>query len=84
MMTIALHLRPEIEAKLAQRARDCGVSLETYVQSIVEGFAGSQTAPSASLEEFRATLDELAEMGRKLPAVPSAAFTRESIYRDHD
>ena len=83
-MTIALHLRPEIEAKLAQRARDRGVSLEAYVQSIVEGFAGNLAAPSASLQEFRATLDELSEMGRNLPAVPSSAFTRESIYRDHD
>jgi hypothetical protein len=83
-MMIALHLRPEIEASLAQRARACGVSLEAYVQSIVEGLAVSQAAPSASLEEFRATLDELAEMGGNLPAVPSDAFTRESIYPDQD
>ena len=83
-MTIKLELRPEVEESLAARARAKGIPLDAYLQSVIEQIALEEGAPTASLEEFRATLDALAEMGRNLPPLPSAAFSRESIYQDHD
>jgi hypothetical protein len=30
------------------------------------------------------TLREMAQFSHKIPALPDAAFTRESLYQDHD
>jgi hypothetical protein len=51
---------------------------------VIEELARTKAAPPASLQDLEATLDALAEMGRGLPHLPSSAFSRESIYRDHD
>jgi hypothetical protein len=51
---------------------------------VKEDLARAPAAPAASLEEFRATLDTLAEMGKSLPHAPSAAFSRERIYQHHN
>jgi len=83
-VTIRLELRPEVEASLAARAQATGVPLNTYLQSVIEQIAREAGTPRASLDQFRATLDALAEMGKDLPSLPSAAFSRESIYQDHD
>ena len=83
-MTIKLELRPEVTASLAVRAQAKGVPFDAYLQSVIEQIAEDEGTPRASLEEFKATLDALAEGAEDLPAVPSAAFSRESIYRDHD
>jgi hypothetical protein len=83
-MTVRLEIKPEIEASLNAQAAAKGIPLDAYVQDAIEDLARAQVAPSANLEEFRSALDTLAEMGKSLPHVPSAAFSRESIYRDHD
>lgn len=84
-MTVKLELKPEVEASLLARARARGVPLNDYLQSVIEELArASDPTPPASLEEFRAALDALAEMGKTLPHLPSSAFSRESIYKDHD
>jgi hypothetical protein len=83
-MSVRLELKPEVEARLASRARERGLPLNAYLQSIIEDLARTPEAPAASLEELRVILDALAEMGKGLPQLPSAAFTRESIYRDRN
>jgi hypothetical protein len=83
-MTISLELKPEVEANLAAQARARGMLLDAYLQSVIEELAGTQTAGLASLQEIESTLDALAEMGKHLPRLPSSAFSRESIYQDHD
>ncbi len=83
-MTIKLELKPEVEASLAGRARARDIPLDAYLQSVIEQLTLEESTPPASLEEFRATLDALAEMGRNLPHLPPAALSRESIYHDHD
>jgi hypothetical protein len=36
------------------------------------------------LEEFRASLDALTRFLEKIPALPIEAFSRESLYEDHN
>jgi hypothetical protein len=81
-MTVKLELKPEVEESLVNQARAKGVPLEAYLNEVIEGLAHAQPAPT--LEEFREALDRLAEMGSSLPNLPSAAFSRESIYQDHN
>jgi hypothetical protein len=83
-MTITLNLNAELQARLAREARARGMALETYVQALIE-LAGDQQHPSgAGIEEFRATLNALAEGAPQLPPLRSDSFRRESIYQDHD
>lgn len=83
VMTVRLELKPDVEVNLAAQARARGVPLDAYLQSVIEDLARTETARPANLQEFRATLNALAEMGRGLPHLPSSAFSRESIYQDH-
>jgi hypothetical protein len=84
-MTLRLELKPEVEASLAAQARAKNVPLNVYLQSILEDLAHIEAGrPAPGLQDLRATLDALADMGRELPPLPSSAFSRESIYREHD
>jgi hypothetical protein len=84
VMTVRLELRPEVEENLAAQARARGVPLDAYLQGVIEDLARAETACPASPQDIEATLDRLAEMGKDLPHLPSSAFSRESIYQDHD
>jgi len=83
-MTVRLELKPDIEANLAAQARARGIPLDAYLQGVIEDLARPDADRPASLQDLEATLDALAEMGRDLPHLPSSAFSRESIYQDHD
>ena len=83
-MTVKVELKPEVAASITAQAEARGVSVEEYVQEVVEDRAGVQPTRKATPEEIEAMLDELAEMGKDLPHLPSSAFTRERIYQDHD
>jgi hypothetical protein len=83
-MTVRLEIKPEIEASLNAQAAAKGLPLDAYLQDAIEDLARAPAAPAANLQEFRATLDTLAEMGKSLPHVSSAAFSRGSIYQDHN
>ena len=81
-MTIHVQLPPQIEATLLSRARAQGMTLDAYVQSVIESVATEQGTPALSVEEFEAALDELAAGSERLPVLPPEASTREGIYRD--
>ena len=83
-MTVRLELNPDVEASLAAQARAKGVPLNDYLQGIIEELARLEAVRPTSPQDLEATLDALAEMGRNLPHLPSSAFSRESIYQDHD
>ena len=83
-MTVRLELKPDVEANLIAQACVRGVPLDAYLQNVIEDLARTKSASPASLEDLEATLDTLAEMGKDLPHLPSSAFSRESIYQDHD
>ncbi len=83
-MSVRLELKPEVEALLAEQAKAKGLALDVYLQTLVEDLVHSHAAPKQNIERVREALDKLAEMGKNLPHLPSSAFTRESIYRNHD
>ena len=83
-MTVRLELKPDVEANLIAQARVRGVTLDAYLQHVIEDLARTKPTSPASLQDLEATLDTLADMGKDVPHLPSSAFSRESIYQDHD
>jgi hypothetical protein len=81
-VTINVHVPPQIEATLLSRARAQGMTLDAYVQSVIEAVATGQGAPALTVEEFETALDELAAGSERLPVLAPDAFSREGIYRD--
>ena len=81
---IQLEIEPEVEQRIIEAARARGLEPSAYASKIVSD-AVAYTAPKlVTDEEFRASLDRLAERGKNLPRLPDYAYTRESFYEDHD
>ncbi|HEY6349319.1 MAG TPA: hypothetical protein VI636_07915 [Candidatus Angelobacter sp.] len=84
-MALILQLKHDLEETLTAQARALGLSLDQYVQRLLE----QQLPPQAqnrmlTLNEFEAALDSIAAHSDKIPELPPEALTREGIYRDHD
>ena len=84
-MTIILELRPEVQAELTRQAAAHGVELSAYATTLLEEAVhlpgGAKTLSQGQLD---AALSELAQFSDKIPVFPDEAFSRESLYRDHD
>jgi hypothetical protein len=84
-MTITVDITPEVQAELARQAAVRGRAVEAYAASLLEE-AVSYPAGAGKLSQDRLedTLQEMAQFSHKIPSLPDEAFTRESLYRDHD
>ena len=84
-MTIIVDIRPEVQAERSRQAAAHGVDIGAYAASLLEEAAhvpsGSKTISQSELDN---TLQELAQFSQKIPSLPDEAFSRESLYRDHD
>jgi hypothetical protein len=84
-MTITIDIRSELQAELSRQAAAHGVDISAYAVTLLEEAAhvpaGSKTLSQSQLEN---TLQELAQFSHKIPVLPDEAFSRESLYRDHD
>ena len=84
-MAVTFQLTPELEKGLALQARSQCISLERYIQLILERqLALPGHATNMSEEEFNAELDGLAAYSDKIPSIPLSLLRRDEIYRDHD
>ncbi|MSV29518.1 MAG: hypothetical protein EXQ52_12370 [Bryobacterales bacterium] len=84
-MTIVIDIKPELQAELSRRAAAHGVDVGSYAATLLEEAAHIPAGPRAlSLSDLDNTLRELAQFSHKIPALPDEAFSRESLYRDHD
>ena len=85
-MTITINIKPEVEAELARQAEVRGMDVPAYAATLLEDAAQSPHAEpkSRTLEEFEKTLDRIAQFSNKIPILPDEAFSRESLYQDHD
>jgi len=84
-MTITVDISPEVQAELARQAAAHGREVEAYVASLIED-AVRLPLGSGQVDVDRLEMDlrEIAEFAHKIPSLPDEAFTRASLYRDHD
>ena len=84
-MTITIDIKPEVQAELSRQAAANGVDISAYAAALLEEaahvVAGSKVLTPEQLDK---TLEELAQFSYKIPSLPDEAFSRESLYRDHD
>jgi len=84
-MTIIVDIKPEVQEELSRQAAAHGVDIGAYAASLLEQAAHVPAAPKTlSHSQLENTLQELAYFSRKIPLLPDEAFSRESLYRDHD
>jgi predicted HicB family RNase H-like nuclease len=87
-MTITLQLKPEIEARLIAQAVLQGVSVEVYLESLIENSLVNQTeitfSETATYEEWEAALKDLVNSPSFVaPPLSDSAISRESIYTSY-
>jgi hypothetical protein len=70
---------------LAAQAEARGLSVEAYVQRLVEEAGRKSLSPQRprTREQIEGFFGAMAEGSKKLPALPTESFTRESFYQDH-
>lgn len=85
-MTITINIKPEVEAELARQAEVRGMDVPAYAAKLLEQVTRlpQPEIDERELEEFEKALDRIAQFSEKIPALPDEAFSRESLYRDHD
>jgi hypothetical protein len=84
-MAIIVDIKPEVQEELTRQAAARGVEVGVYAASLLEGAAGVTAGPKTlSQSQLENTLRELAQFSHKIPLLPDEAFSRESLYRDHD
>ena len=84
-MTIIINVKPEVQAELSRQAAAHGVDIDAYAASLLEEAAQvSVGSKKLSQDQLDRTLQELAQFSHKIPLLPDEAFSRESLYRDHD
>ena len=84
-MTITVDLTPEARAELAPQAAEHGRDVEAYAASLLEEAAHLPGVKGRlSQDRLEITLREIAQFSHKIPLLPDEAFTRGSLYQDHD
>lgn len=84
-MSILINIKPEVESELARQAAAHGIGLDIYAAALLEEAAHMAAASKKlSLGQLDRTLQELAQFSHKIPLLPDEAFSRESLYQDHD
>ena len=78
-MNVKLDLKPEVEARLAAQAQAQGVSLDTYLTTLIERYAeGSK--PMTPEERAQAFQEWAANHPKDTPLLSDEAISRQSIY----
>jgi hypothetical protein len=81
-MSITVELTPDVEARAATRAAALGLTLEAYLQRLLEEAVQAPASPVPS-HEFERLLDALSA-GQELPVLSSEATSPAGLYGDHD
>ncbi len=94
-MTVTIKLKPEIEKRLAERAKENGLKIETYLEVFIEERLDDEIETSVeekekSFSETATTEEWLAEFhkwvdshkDRGEPFLSDEALRRENIYED--
>ena len=81
---IQLNIDAEVEQRVVQAALARGIEPSAYISQIVAEAVAFTSPRHLNDEEFRRVLDRLAARGGGIPSLPDSAYSRESIYGDHD
>jgi HicB family len=84
-MSIIINIRPEVHEELSRQAAAHGVDINSYAAGLLEE-AAHVAAPEKTLSRSQLdnTLAELSQFSHKIPLLPDDAFSRASLYMDHD
>ncbi len=84
-MSIIINIKPEAQEELSRQAAAHGLDINSYAASLLEEAAhvpaGGKTLSQSQLDN---TLAELSQFSDKIPLLPDEAFSRASLYQDHD
>lgn len=86
-MTVTLELKPEIEARVTTQAARHNLSVEKYIQMLLENLTASPAASagsSATPEQKARSWEEWVEGHDYISAPPILDDSRESIYRERE
>lgn len=84
-MTITVDIKPEVQAELERRAASMESDPATYAAGLIESALEiPKPAPKLTPEGLKEFLREMAKYSDEIHSLPDEAFTRESIYQDHD
>jgi hypothetical protein len=83
-MTVTLNFNPEVEAGLLAQAQASGMTVEAYVQSVIEGAILPTLEKSASAEERAAAFEAWSAGHRPTLPLSDYAVSREGIYEGRD
>lgn len=86
-MSVTLELKPEVEARAIKQAEAHGVSVEEFLEAVIEknlnGEEGNSFAETATAEEWMREFQAWADSHDYITA-PPADDSRESIYRERE
>jgi hypothetical protein len=81
-MPVKLQLSPELEAELSAQARARGLSLEAYLEQLLQERSRVQTAPGADPAERARSFESWAHSHPLTPPLPDEAVRRQNLVRD--
>lgn len=87
-MTVTLELRPEVQQRIAAEAKSRGLSVETYILTVLdkeETNGETSFALTATSETWKRAFLEWVHTERpEHPPLSDEAISRESIYRERE
>ena len=87
-MMITINLKPEIEAKIREKAKSKDLSLEQYIESLIEKEIDEEDfrQPDISIDEWENQLLNFinSPLDSNLPPLSDEAISRENIYTRED
>ena len=83
-MSVTLDLRPEVEARLQAQAAARGVSLQEFLESLVESQVATPSAPGTQDDKWERDFEALIDSFPQEPVLSDDAIGRNSIYTRED
>ena len=87
-MTVTLELKPEIEERIKQKAAEKGLTVEAFIETVIDANVSRQTgksfAETATPEEWVKAFKDWINHFPAHPVLSDEAISRESIYRERE
>ena len=79
-----MQIKLEISEELAGRAKDQGVPVESYIQTLLPKGASPESRPQPvrTPEQIAGFFRAMAEGSEQLPQLPTESFARSSFYEE--